>query len=129
MLSTIFAAIAAQSDTLAQVTDSIASTAAATTPADQELSVWSLCLKGGIIMIPLAILSIISIYILIERYLAITAAAKEDNTFMKRIKDYIHDGEIESAMKLCRRTDTPYSRLIMKGISRIGRPMNDVLVA
>ena len=129
MLSTIFAAIAAQSDTLAQVTDSIASTAAATTPADQELSVWSLCLKGGIIMIPLAILSIISIYILIERYLAITAAAKEDNTFMKRIKDYILDGEIESAMKLCRRTDTPYSRLIMKGISRIGRPMNDVLVA
>ena len=67
MLSTIFAAIAAQSDTLAQVTDSIASTAAATTPVDQELSVWSLCLKGGIIMIPLAILSIISIYILIER--------------------------------------------------------------
>ena len=44
MLSTIFAAIAAQSDTLAQVTDSIASTAAATTPADQELSVWCLCL-------------------------------------------------------------------------------------
>ena len=52
MLSTIFAAIAAQSDTLAQVTDSIASTAAATTPADQELSVGSLCLKGGIIMMP-----------------------------------------------------------------------------
>ncbi len=95
----------------------------------QELSVWELTLKGGIIMIPLAILSIISIYIFIERFLAISTAAKEDNTFMKRIKDYIHDGEIESAMNLCKKTDTPYSRLIMKGISRIGRPMNDVLVA
>lgn len=71
----------------------------------------------------------ISIYILIERFLAIKSAAKEDNTFMKRIKDYIHDGEIESAMNLCKNTNTPYSRLIMKGISRIGRPMNDVLVA
>ena len=48
---------------------------------------------------------------------------------MERIRDYIKDGEIESARNLCNRTDTPYSRLILKGISRIGRPMNDVLVA
>ena len=62
------------------------------TAATQEMSVWELTLKGGIIMIPLAILSVISIYILIERFLAIKTAAKEDKTFMKRIKDYIHDG-------------------------------------
>ncbi|MEG2820043.1 MAG: MotA/TolQ/ExbB proton channel family protein, partial [Muribaculaceae bacterium] len=80
-------------------------------------------------MIPLAILSLISIYILIERFLVIRAADKEDDTFMKRIKDYIYEGEIESAVNLCKKTDTPYARLIMKGISRIGRPMNDVLVA
>ena len=120
LLTSILATIAAQSDTLAQLTDSVAQATSAATPTSQEISVWSLCLKGGIIMIPLAVLSIISIYILIERYLAISAAAKEDNTFMQRIKDYIHDGEIESAIKLCRRTNTPYSRLIMKGISRIG---------
>ena len=47
---------------------------------------------------------------------------------MQRIKDYIHEGEIESARNLCDRTATPYARLIDKGISRIGRPMNDVLV-
>ena len=130
LTSSILALIAAQGDMMTQVADTVAQAAMqATTPPDQELSVWSLCMKGGIIMLPLAILSVISIYILIERYLAITAAAKEDSTFMKRIKDYIHDGEIESAMNLCRKTDTPYSRLIMKGISRIGRPMNDVLVA
>ena len=47
---------------------------------------------------------------------------------MKRIKDYIHSGRIDSAEQLCRNTDTPYARLIGKGISRIGRPMQDVLV-
>ena len=97
--------------------------------AEQELSVWDLCLKGGFIMIPLLILSLVSIYIFVERYLALRKAAADDVTFMKRIKDYIHDGEVESAENLCKKTDTPYARLIGKGISRIGRPVNDVLVA
>ena len=104
-------------------------TAAPATAATAELSVWDLCLKGGIIMIPLVLLSLVSIYIFIERWLVIRKAAKDDDTFMKRIKDYIHDGEIESAELLCKKTATPYARLIQKGISRIGRPMNDVLVA
>ena len=94
----------------------------------QELSVWDLALQGGWIMIPLAILSIISIYIFVVRCIVIGRARRDDDTFMKRIKDYIHDGEIESARRLCATTDTPYARLISKGISRIGRPMQDVLV-
>lgn len=119
-----------EGDSLAMVTDSLATAAVAETPVvEAELSMWELCLKGGIIMIPLLILSVISIYILVERCIAIRKAAQEDKTFMKRIKDYIHDGEIESAMNLCKKTNTPYSRLILKGITRIGRPMNDVLVA
>lgn len=94
-----------------------------------ELSVWDLCMKGGFTMIPLAILLIISIYIFIERYIVIRRAEKEDDTFMKRIKDYILEGEIDSAKNLCKKNGSPYARLILKGISRIGRPMNDVLVA
>ena len=99
------------------------------TPATADLNMWELSLKGGIIMIPLLILSILAIYIFIERTIVIRKAAKEDHTFMDRIKDYIHDGEIDSALVLCRKTNTPYARLIEKGISRLGRPMNDVLVA
>ena len=95
----------------------------------QEISVWDLCLKGGFIMIPLIVLSLVSIYIFFERWIALRKAASDDATSMKKIKDYIHEGEIESAENLCKKTDTPYSRLILKGISRIGRPMNDVLVA
>ena len=99
------------------------------TPATADLNMWELSLKGGIIMIPLLILSILAIYIFIERTIVIRKAAKEDHTFMDRIKDYIHDGEIDSALGFCRKTKTPYARLIEKGISRLGRPMNDVLVA
>lgn len=80
-------------------------------------------------MIPLAILLIVTIYVFTERMIAIYRAGKEDHSFMDRIRDYVHDGEIESAIKLCKRTDTPSARLIQKGLSRIGRPMNDVLVA
>ncbi len=94
-----------------------------------ELSLWKLCMEGGWIMIPLAMLALICIYILIERAIVIRNAAKTDDTFMKRIRDYIHEGEIESALNLCRSNGTPMGRLIAKGISRIGRPMNDVLVA
>ena len=94
-----------------------------------ELSIWELCVEGGWIMIPLAVLAIISIYIFFERSIATYKASRLDDTFMKRIKDYIHEGEIESALNLCKNTSSPYARLIAKGISRIGRPMNDVLVA
>ena len=94
-----------------------------------DLNLWELACKGGIIMIPLLLLSLLSIYIFFERLQVIRRAAREDNTFMERIKDYIHEGDIDSALKLCKKTNTPYSRLIAKGISRLGRPMNDVLVA
>lgn len=94
-----------------------------------ELSIWKLCVEGGWIMIPLALLALVCIYIFIERLIVLRSASRTDDTFMKRIRDYIHDGEIESALNLCRSTSTPFGRLIAKGISRIGRPMNDVLVA
>lgn len=93
-----------------------------------EMSLWQLCLSGGWIMIVLAILLIVAVYVFIERAIVISGASTQDESFMKRIKDYIHDGEIDSALNLCKNTSTPYSRLIAKGISRIGRPMNDVLV-
>ena len=95
----------------------------------EELSIWNLCVEGGWIMIPIALLALACIYILIERAIVIRKATRTDDTFMKRIRDYIHEGEIESALNLCRSNQTPMGRLIAKGISRIGRPMNDVLVA
>ena len=95
----------------------------------KTLSLWSLVMDGGYIMIPIALLLLVVIYVFIERCIVINRAAKEDKTFMARIRDYVHEGDIESAFNLCKKSNTPYSRLIAKGLSRIGRPMNDVLVA
>lgn len=91
------------------------------------MNAFELALKGGWLMIILLILLLMSIYVLIERTLVINKAAKEDNSFMNRIKDYIHDGKIDAAINLCRNTDTPTSRMVVKGISRLGRPTSDVM--
>lgn len=101
----------------------------ATTPVPATMSLWDLCLQGGWSMIPLALLLLLCVYVFVERLVVLLAAGREDANFMNRIRGYIHEGEIESALNLCRATATPEARLIEKGISRIGRPVNDVLVA
>jgi len=101
----------------------------ATTPVPATMSLWDLCMQGGWSMIPLALLLLLCVYVFVERLVVLRAAGREDANFMNRIRGYIHEGEIESALNLCRATATPEARLIEKGISRIGRPVNDVLVA
>ncbi|WP_026475136.1 MotA/TolQ/ExbB proton channel family protein [Alkaliflexus imshenetskii] len=96
---------------------------------EQSINLIQLMLKGGWIMIPLGLLSIVSVYIFLERYFALRRASSEDTGFMNRIKDYIHDGKIDSALALCRSNNHPISRMIEKGISRIGRPLSDVNTA
>lgn len=106
----------------------LAQVPATTSAAPESINLWELCLHGGFIMIAIAMLLVISIYVFVERYLTIRHAAADDASFMKRIKDLILSGDPEGALTLCNRTDTPYARLIAKGITRLGRPMNDVLV-
>lgn len=104
-----------------------ATTAAATGVAG--MSIWDLCVQGGFIMIVLAVLSLICVYVFIERFLVIRSAAHEDSSFMEKVKGLIKNGRIAEARQLCAQQNSPYSRLIDKGIARIGRPMGDVLVA
>jgi len=91
-----------------------------------SLSFFDMAFKGGWLMIPLVLLLFLAIYIFIERILVINKATLEDPTFMNRIRDYIQTGNLDAAIKLCKKTHTPSSRMIEKGITRIGRPMNDV---
>ena len=100
-----------------------------TLPTEVQINILDLAQKGGWIMIVLLVLSIMAIFIFIQRFLIIRRTNKNDEGFMNRIKDYIHDGKITSAINLCRSTNNPSARMIEKGISRLGRPMNDVLVA
>jgi biopolymer transport protein ExbB len=103
--------------------------AVAEEPIQQSINLWTMAQYGGWIMIILALMLLWAVYIFAERMLTIKAATKEDKSFMDRIRDYIHEGKIDSALNLCRQTNTPSARMIEKGITRIGRPMQDVQVA
>ncbi|MCK5170247.1 MAG: MotA/TolQ/ExbB proton channel family protein [Bacteroidales bacterium] len=109
------------------LTDSINTTVAEA--GEIKLSYWELGLKGGWIMIPIAVLSVIAVYIFIERYFAIKQASQTDINFMNKIKDYIHDDKIDSALALCQSTNSPVARMIEKGLQRIGRSLNDINAA
>ena len=113
----------------AQTAEQMPDLTAVTVPTEAEINVIDLAFKGGWIMVVLLLLSLMAGYIFIQRLLVIRRAGKEDQNFMNRIKDYIHEGKVDSALNLCRSTNTPSARMIEKGITRLGRPMNDVLVA
>jgi biopolymer transport protein ExbB len=112
---------------VANMTDTTA--VAASQAANAELSLFDLTVKGGWLMIPLALLLVIAVVIFVERWLAIRKAAKVDMNFMNSIKDYIHDGKIRAAVSLCQSQNTPVARMIERGIDRIGRPLSDVQTA
>ena len=112
-----------------QTADQMPDLTAVAVPTEAEIKVIDLAFKGGWIMVVLLLLSLMAIYIFVQRLIIIRRAGKEDETFMNRIKDYIHEGKVDSALNLCRSTNTPSARMIEKGITRLGRPMNDVLVA
>lgn len=92
----------------------------------EELSILELASKGGWIMIVLAILSVVAVYIFVERYIAIRRAGKEDKLFMDRIRDYVKNGDVKSAINFCRVTNTAGARIIERGISRIGKPATEI---
>ena len=108
------------------LTDSITTSENSTSTA---LDAVSLIIKGGIVMIPIAILSIIAVYLTIERYFTIKKAGILDSKFMSNIKGMVLDGDIKSAQTLCHSNGTPIGLMIEKGLSRIGKPLKDISVA
>ena len=102
-----------------------------TSPEAEEikLSLWELAKEGGWIMIVLAIFSVIAVYIFAERFVTINKAAKKDDNFMNMIRNYMIEGKLDEAKDLCKQTDTSISRMIEKGLSRIGKPLNDIQTA
>lgn len=95
----------------------------------EELSILELAQQGGWIMIVLAVLSVVAIFIFVERYMAIRSAEKDDPMFMDRIRDYIKNGDVKSAINFCRVTNTPGARIIERGISRMNQPAPEIQTA
>ena len=100
---------------------------------EKTLSIYNLIIDGGtggqIIISLLFVLLGVGLYIYFERYFAIKSASKIDENFMNQIKDFVSNGKLEAADALCKSKNTPTARLIGKGISRIGKPLDDINTA
>ena len=100
---------------------------------EKTLSVMDLILSGGtgsiLIISILFVLLFVALYIYFERIFAIKAASKIDKNFMNQIRDYVTNGKLEAAKLLCAQTDSPVARLTEKGVSRIGKPLDDINTA
>jgi biopolymer transport protein ExbB len=94
-----------------------------------SISIYELVLKGGWIMAILGLLSVIAVYIFIERFFTINRASREDKNFMNNIRDFIKGGKVDAALALCKSNKSPIARMIEKGLMRIGRPLNDINAA
>ena len=97
--------------------------------AANEMNLWDMATKGGWIMIVLALLSVLCVYIFVERLMVIRKASKVDPMFMERIRDYVKTDEMKSAINYCRVTNSPMSNMIEKGLERIDRPAAEVQAA
>ena len=108
----------------AKIKDSLARVLQAAT--QQKESLWDILIKGGPLMIPLAILLVIAIYVFIERVMAIKKASRLDDNFMSIIRDHIVTGNVTAARSLAKNTPTAVARMIDKGIQRIGKPIEAI---
>ncbi len=106
--------------------DSLAVADVTTITNESSMGLWELFTKGGWLMWPLLALGGVTIFIFVERYMAIIRAGKIDRNFMNVIRDLIYQGRVAAAVEVCQSSNTPIARMIEKGLTRIGRPMNDV---
>ncbi|WP_343672253.1 MotA/TolQ/ExbB proton channel family protein [Chitinophaga sp.] len=115
-----------QDSLLSPKADTVAAGTDAAAVAAKHLSLLDLLAKGGILMIPLGILSVIAVFSFVERYLTISRAGKLEDNFMPMIRDHISNGNITAARSLSKNTNSPIARMIDKGIQRIGKPIESI---
>ncbi|MCX6271302.1 MAG: MotA/TolQ/ExbB proton channel family protein [Bacteroidetes bacterium] len=95
-------------------------------PKIDSLNLLDLAVKGGVIMIPLGILSLLAVYFFFERLIAINKATRISTNFMNNIKDFIFDYKLDAAKALCKSTNSPISRMVEKGLGRVGKPIDEI---
>jgi biopolymer transport protein ExbB len=114
-----------QIDTLKPLADTAASTIQ-TMPTSEELRFIELLFKGGWVMLPLALLAFMGLVIFVERYLTIRKASKDEMNLMLQVKQSVKSAKLDSALAICRNSNTPLGRMLEKGLLRIGRPIKDI---
>lgn len=93
---------------------------------EETITFFDLMIEGGILMIPILILLLISFYVIIERWSAISRSHTDTNRFLQSIGSMLKTGKQSNALAYCQEFDKPLSRIIMAGIKRLGRPIRDI---
>lgn len=114
-----------QIDTLNPIADT-ASATVQTMQTGEELRFIELLFKGGWVMVPLALLAFMGLVIFVERYLTIRKASKDEMNLMMQVKQSVKSAKLDSALAICRNSNTPLGRMLEKGLLRIGRPIKDI---
>ena len=114
-----------QIDTLNPIADTAAATSQ-TMQTGEELRFIELLFKGGWVMVPLALLAFMGLVIFVERYLTIRKASKDEMNLMLQVKQSVKSAKLDSALAICRNSNTPLGRMLEKGLLRIGRPIKDI---
>jgi biopolymer transport protein ExbB len=109
---------------LLQADTAMKAAAQATNAPVEKISLFHLLMEGGALMIPLLLCSILLVYVFAERLMVIRKAGQNDNMFLPRIREQIETGNIAGALNTCKVVNTPLSRVIEKGITRIGKPID-----
>lgn len=108
-----------------QQVDSVAADTAQAAAA-QTSSVLDMLVLGGWVMIPLVLLSILTIYLLIERLITIRQASSNPDTITDRVRDFVRNGDVEGAIAYCEKKDVPITRILQQGLERLGRPISEI---
>lgn len=117
---------AAITDTAAAIQPAVTGIQTATELPPNEISLFEMVAKGGVIMIPLAILLLMSLYVMVERFLTISKASKKNATLLASVKDMINSGNLANARNMCKSVNTPEAIMLEQGISRIGQSMQEI---
>lgn len=116
----------AVTDTVAQAVDTLNRGAQLTAVPNQELRFGDLLIKGGWVMVPIAVLAILGLVIFFERFFTIRKAGLNEANLMSQVKANITSGKLDSAIAICRNSNSPLGRMLQKGLMRIGRPIKDI---
>lgn len=114
---------------LGQITTAVATDTLSTAADTGSVQVIDLLFKGGVMMVPIALLSLLAVYVYVERIRTLKQALQTPEDFMDKVKSMVSSGDIDGAKLACVELDTPSSRMIGKGLSRIGHPLKNIEVS
>lgn len=95
-------------------------------PTEQDIHFGELLTKGGVLMIPIGLLLVLALVIFFERYFTIRKASKNESNLMMQVRSSIMSGNLQSAVAICKNSNSPLGRMLQKGLLRIGRPIKDI---